>query len=342
MELKSQIKMNKIVFYILVLCFFTNCSKDSYEASPISNYYYPTDEATITASQIGNGTGKLDPKGIAIANDKLYICNGNSLEVFNAQTLAYLKTITNHTKGATTTPLTNLTSIAIDNGRIYLGSSESRLFVIDEVTNAGISIIGNGQWWQTFVHVFGVVVRDGLVFVKEKDSSIKVFETSQITDTSVWNLTPFAKLSTLQGGTEIYSMDVADGNLVVAGRNTKGYLYYNIAGIRANAKYSLETPIKPTESPFADAKPSAVSFSTDWAVTSENSGDLNYLRLYPKREFMDKTYKPSMNTTDVMGANPFGSIVSIALLNDRLFLADNSNQKIRIIKLNQSSIVEQR
>jgi hypothetical protein len=342
MELKSQIKMNKIAYFILLLCVFTNCSKDSVETGVNTNYYYPTEEATITASQIGNGTGKLEPKGIAIANDKLYICNTNSLEVFNAQTLVHQKTITNYTKGATTTPLTNLTSIAIDNGRIYLGSSESRLFVIDEVTNAGISIVGNGQWWQTFVHVFGVVVKDGLVFVKEKESSIKVFETSQITETSVWNLTPFAKLNTLQGGTEIYSMDVTNGNLVVAGRNAKAYLYYNIAGIRANAKYSLETPIKPTESPFADAKPTAISFSTDWAVTSENSGDLNYLRLYPKREFMDKNYKPSLNTTDVMGANPFGTIVSTAQLNDRLFLADNTNQKIRIIKLNQSAIVEQR
>ena len=57
---------------------------------------------------------------------------------------------------------------------------------------------------------------------------------------------------------------------------------------------------------------------------------------------MDKNYKPSLNTTDVMGANPFGTIVSTAQLNDRLFLADNTNQKIRIIKLNQSAIVEQR
>ncbi|WP_414000278.1 hypothetical protein ACMDB5_06925 [Flavobacterium sp. W1B] len=336
--------MNKIVFYILMLCIFTNCSKDSYETNTPTNYnyYYLTDEATITASQIGDGTGKLNPKGIAISNDKLYICNGDVLEVFNAQTLAYIKTITTYTKGTTTIPLTKLSSVSVDNGRIYLGSVDSRLFVIDENTNIGINTVGNGQWWNTFVHVFGVVVKDGLVFVKEKQTTIKVFETSQITDTSNWNLTPIAKLNSLQGFDEIYSMDVASGNLVVAGRNAKGYLYYNIADIRANATNSLTTPIIPTTSPFADAKPLAITFSTDWTITSENIENSNYLRLYPKDEFINKTYNPRINVSDIMGENSFGTIVSTAQLNDRLFLADNTNQKIRIIKLNKSTIAEQK
>jgi hypothetical protein len=344
MELTKYTNMNKIAFFIALLCIFTNCSKDSFEAfAPTNyNYYYPTDEATITAKQIGDGTGILDPKGIAIANDKLYICNGDVLEVFNAKTLTFIKTIKSYTKGDTTIPLTKLSSVSVDNGRIYLGSVESRLFVLDEVTNIGINTVGNGQWWQTFVHVFGVVVKDGLVFVKEKSTTIKVFETSQITDSSNWNLTPIAKLNTLQGYDEIYSMDVVSGNLVVAGRNAKGYLYYNIADIRTNATSSLVTPINPTVTPFADAKPLAVAFSTDWAVTSENVGDLNYLRLYPKEEFINKTYTPRINVSDIMGANPFGSIVSTAQLEDRLFLADNTNQKIRIIKLNKSTIAEQK
>jgi hypothetical protein len=344
MELTKHINMKKIASYILLLFIFTNCAKDSYETAEATNYnyYYPSDEATITAKQIGDGTGILDPKGIAVANDKLYICNGDVLEIFNAKTLAYIKTIKNYTKGATTIPLTRLSSVCIDNGRIYLGSIDSRLFVIDENTNLGINTVGNGQWWNTFVHVFGVTVKDGLVFVKEKETTIKVFETSQITDTSNWSLTPIAKLNTLQGFDEIYSMDVASGNLVVAGRNAKGYLYYNIADIKKNAANSLITPISPTTTPFTDTKPIAVTFSTDWAVTSENSGDLNYLRIYPKEEFINKTYNARVNTSDIMGVNPFGNIVSVAQLDGRLFLADNTNKKIRIIKLNNSTIAEQK
>jgi hypothetical protein len=343
MELINKIKMNKIAFFILLLCVFTNCSKDSFDGtSPNHNYYYPTDEATITASQIGDGKGTLNPNGIAVANDKLYVCNGDVLEVFNAQTLVHLKTITNYTKGASTVAFAKLTSVSIDNGRIYIGSAESRLFVIDEVTNAGISILGNGQWWNTFVHVFGVVVKDGLVFVKEKETSIKVFLVSQITDKSEWNLAPFAKLNTLKGFDEVYSMDVADGNLVVAGRNAKGYLYYNIVGIRANAVASLKAPIAPVVKMFSDVNPLAVAISADWAITSESVGNLNYLRLYPKKEFMDKVYNPRVNASDIMGQNNFGNIVSVAQLNDRLFLSDNANKKIRVIKLNKSAITEQR
>ncbi|WP_428228672.1 hypothetical protein [Flavobacterium sp.] len=341
MEITYKTTMNKIPFLLLLLCLFTNCSKDSAGEEPTTyNYFYPTDEATITAAQIGAGTGTLDPKGITIANEKLYVANGDVLEVFNAVTLAHLKTITEYKKGTTTIPFTKISSVAVDNGRIYIGSVDSRLFVMDENTNAGISTVGNGQWWNTFVHVFGVVVKDGLVFVKEKETSIKIFETSQITETSAWDLKPIAKLNTLNGFDQVYSLDVEAGNLVVAGRDAKSYLYYDIAGIKANAAASLTEPLKPVTETF-NAKPIAISFSKDWAITSENSGSANYLRLYPKADFMAHKYTASVNASDILGANPFGTIVGVAQLNDRLFLSDNTNKTIRVIKLNKSVIAEQ-
>lgn len=344
MELINKISMNKIPFILLLLCLFTNCSKDTdgENSGTTYSYYYPTDETAITASEIGTGTGAFDPKGIAVANNKLYICNGDVLEIFDATTLKYIKTISNYTKGTTTIALTKISSVSIDKGRIYVGSRDSRLFVFDENTNAGISTVGDGQWWNTFVHVFGVVVKDGLIFVKEKETSIKVFETSQITENSNWDLKPLAKLNTLNGFDQIYSLDVVSGNLVVAGRDAKSYLYYNIANIKANAANSLDEPIKPTTAPFSDAKPIAISFSENWAIATENIGSLNYLRMYPKEEFMKKNYTARINANDIMGVNPFGSIVSVAEMNDRIFLSDNTNKKIRVIKLNHSTITEQK
>ncbi|WP_347049804.1 PQQ-binding-like beta-propeller repeat protein [Flavobacterium olei] len=340
MELTYKLNMKHILPLILALCLFTNCSKDDIESKEYT-YYYPTDEAYIAAENIPGSTEGFDPKGIAIANEKLYVINGNVLEVFNALTLAHIKTIKEYTKGTTTIPLASLTSVAVDNGRIYVGSTESRLFVFDESTNAGISTVGNGQWWQTFVHVFGVVVRDGLIFVKEKNTSIKVFETSQITETSNWNLEPIAKLNTLNGGTEVYSMDVINGKLVIAGRDAKSYLYYNIANIKANAANSLTTPIEPEKIPLVDVKPIAVSFSKDWAVTSENVGSASYLRLYPKEEFSKMNYKAVLNASDILGQNKFGTIVGTAQLDDKIFLSDNTNKRIRVIKLNKSVMAEQ-
>jgi hypothetical protein len=341
MEINRKTIMNKIPFFIALLCLFTNCSKDDNQGdnSPQYSYYYPTEETSITAAKIGTGTGTLDPKGITVANNKLYVCNGDVLEIFDALTLAHLKTITAYTKGTTTIPFTKLSSVSVDNGRIYIGSVDSRLFVMDEATNAGINTVGNGQWWNTFVHVFGVIIKDGLVFVKEKNTTIKVFETTQITETSNWDLKPIALLNTLNGYDQVYSLDVEGGNLVVAGRDAKSYLYYKIAAIKANAAASLIEPLKPTNTTF-DAKPIALHFSKDWAITSETIGSLNYLRLYPKAEFLDKKYNARVNVSDIMGQNPFGTIVSTAQLDDRLFLSDNTNQKIRIIKLNQSTITE--
>ncbi|WP_264530927.1 hypothetical protein [Flavobacterium sp. N502540] len=343
MEITYKTIMNKIPFLLLLLCLFTACSDDSSNGSEPTkyDYYFPTEEASITAAQIGAGTGTLDPKGIAIANNKLYVCNGDVLEVFDAVSMAYIKTISAYTKGATTIPFTKLTSVCVDSGRLYIGSVDSRLFVLDESTNAGINTVGNGQWWNTFVHVFGVVVKDGLIFVKEKETSIKVFQTTQITDNSDWNLKPIAKLNTLDGWDEVYAMDIDAGNLVVAGRDAKSYLYYNIESIKTNAAASLTEPIKPVTAVFAAAEPIAISFSKDWAITSENIGSNNYLRLYPKGEFKDRIYTPRVNALDIMGQNPFGSIVGVAQLNDRLYLSDNTNKKIRVIKLNKATITEQ-
>ncbi|MNY58583.1 hypothetical protein D3C86_1949320 [compost metagenome] len=57
---------------------------------------------------------------------------------------------------------------------------------------------------------------------------------------------------------------------------------------------------------------------------------------------MNKNYSPRINANDIMGVNPFGSVVSVAQMNDRIFLSDNTNKKIRVIKLNQSIITEQK
>lgn len=346
MELKYKKTMNKIAFFILLLCVFTNCSKDCKDETTEStgtsyNFYYPTSEATINANQIGDGTGKLDPNGIAIASDKLYICNGDQLDIFNAQTLKFEKTIKNYTKGNETIPLTKLTSVSVDGGRIYLGSVDSRIFVLDEKTNKGISTVGNGQWWNTFVHVFGLIAKDGLLFVKEKEKTIKVFDIKQITETSNWNIKPIAKLNTQNGFDEVYSMDVYDGHLVVAGIKSNAYLYYRIASIRTDGVASLTTPLNPTKTDLNNTKPIAITFSNDWAITSELIGDANFLRLYPKDNFMKKTYNPILNSSDIMGQNSFGKIVSIAQHGDRIFLSDNSNHEIKIIKIKTSKITEQ-
>jgi hypothetical protein len=46
---------------------------------------------------------------------------------------------------------------------------------------------------------------------------------------------------------------------------------------------------------------------------------------------MNKKYTPGINANDIMGTNPFGTVVSAALFNDRIFLSDNTNKKIRVI-----------
>jgi predicted nucleic-acid-binding Zn-ribbon protein len=42
-----------------------------------------------------------------------------------------------------------------------------------------------------------------------------------------WNEAPIAKLNTLLGYTEIYSMDISNA-LIVAGQNANGFLNYNL------------------------------------------------------------------------------------------------------------------
>lgn len=170
MELIRLCHSYKVAFLLFLI--LVSCSKES-DIAKEQQYHYISYDAEIKAEQIGDGTGLFQPKGIAILDDKLYVCNGDVLEVFNAQSLQHLKTINSFNKGETTIEFSNLTSIAVDSSRIYIGSRDSRLCVLDKNTNSGISVVGNGQWWQTFVHVFGVTVADGLMFVKEKKTLSK-------------------------------------------------------------------------------------------------------------------------------------------------------------------------
>ena len=336
--------MKKYFYFIALLLTFISCSKDSdvnYEPTTYQHYYL-THEASISAQQIVGGNGKLEPNAITIANNKLYICNGDVLEIFDATTSSYLSSLKNYVKGSTTIPLSRLSSISIDNGRIYLGSVDSRIFVLDEKTLSGISTLGNGQWWQTFVHVFGLKAKDGFLFVKEKENSIKVFQTAQITETSTWNLAPIAKLNTLKGSTENYSMDVANGNLIVAGRSANGFLQYNLKDIEKNATNSLTVPILPNTKTLTGVLPLSVTFSDEWAVTTENIQGTQHVRLYPKGAFLDQTYIPFINNKDVMGQNPFTSVFNCALLDHRLFVTDNASQSVRILKINKVTIAEQK
>lgn len=344
MELINLTNMKKITLLLLV-CLFTNCTKDTYEAFEPTyyDYYHLTEETTINASKIGNGAGTFQPKSIAAANGKVYICNENALEVFDTKTLTYIKTISSYTKGTTTIPFTKLTSVCVDNGRIYVGSYESQVFVIDEITNLGINTVGNGKYWDSnFIHVLGLAVKEGLLFIKEKDNFIKVFEASQITETSNWKLQPIAKLNTIKGYYQEYSMDVSSGSLVVAGQGANSFLYYNISDIRANAASSLVTPLMPTTRVSSKNEPYAISFSTDWTITSENIEDINYLRLYPKKQFLDMTFTPTINVIDIMGRNPIERFMSVAQGGDFLFLSDYDGKKIRVLKINKIKISEQK
>jgi hypothetical protein len=49
--------MNKIALIVLI-CLFANCTKDTYETFAPTEYdfFYPTEEATIDGSKMGDGT----------------------------------------------------------------------------------------------------------------------------------------------------------------------------------------------------------------------------------------------------------------------------------------------
>lgn len=338
MELIKNTYRRNIYALVALICLLSSCSSDdSQEDGTVYTYYYPTEVQTINTGSLGR---PFDPRGIAISNNKLYVCNDSILEIFDASTLRPLESVKAYSKGNTHIKFAGLTSISIDGGRLYIGSQESRLFVLDQNTNQGITYVGNGQWWQTFVHVFGVVVKDGLVVVKEKENSVKIFETSQITAESPWNLNPIAKLNTQTGYTQYYSMGISDGQIVVAGRDSKSYLHYDINTVLSNKAASLTTPLTALQMPFPQAKPTAILFDETFVYTAENIDNLNYLKIYPKDVFLRNQYQPLLNVSDVQGKGTFGSISSIAHQGQQLYLSDNTNKNIRVIKINTAQITE--
>jgi hypothetical protein len=335
-------EINKIYQYIIVLIAsitLFSCSDDDVKLIS-TNFYYLTDEHEITVNNI---TGQdLKPTAMAISGEKLYVCNNNEVLVFDLNNYDLINTITTYKKGNTEIQFNNLSSIYIHNGKIYIGSIESRLFILDESTYDGFSVLGNGQWWNTFVHVFGVAVSDEYIFVKEKEQIIKVFDLKTITETSNWNLPPVAKLTTNTGGTEYYNLKIQDENLVVAGQNAGSYLYYNIESVKRNAEKSLEKnqEIKPRTASLNSFKPIAVTFTEQWAVSIENNGNTNFIKMYPKQDFMYTKYNAVISNSNSIGQPNFGTLVDVVTYNDLIIVSDNSNKKVRILKLKSSSIQE--
>lgn len=336
-------EIRKIYNYIILLVVslsFYGCSDD--DANLIStNFYYLTEESEITEKDTPNNS--LNPSAIFTANEKLYICNGNELLVYDAINYSLITSITKFKKGNTEIALNALTSINIHDGKIYLGSQESRLFVFDQETYEGITFLGNGQWWQTFVHVFGVAVSDELLFVKEKNNSIKVFETIAINEDTPWNLKPIAKLTTTTGGTENFNLKVEDGNLVIAGRNANSYLYYNFNSIKSNADKSLEDEegiIKPRIYSLNQNKPIALAFDDQWAISIEESSGTKYIKMFPKQDFMFMKYDPVISNSNAIGQPNFQDITDISKNGDIVFVSDKTNKRIQILRLRSSKIQE--
>ena len=336
-------EIKKIYSYITMLFIslsFYGCSDD--DGNLISTeFYYLTEEAEITEKNTPNNN--LNPSAIFITNDKLYICNGNELLVYDALNYSLITSVTKFKKGTTEIALTKLTSINIHGGKIYLGSNDSRLFVLDQENYDGITFLGNGQWWQTFVHVFGVAVSDELLFVKEKDQSIKVFETIAINENTPWNLKPIALLTTNAGGTENYNMKIEDGNLVVAGRNANSYLYYNFNSIKSNASKSLEgaaNRIKPRVESLKPSKPIAVSFDDKWAISIEEASGTKYIKMFPKQDFMYMKYNPVISNSNAIGQPNFQDITDISKNGDLIYVTNRTNKRIQILRLKSSKIQE--
>ena len=331
--------IKKILSLLIITIFFVSCEKDN-EDLISTTFYYPVDDYIINGATFNNAN--FTPSAIAVSNNNLYICNKTSIEIFDLLTKRKKGSIKKYKKNNTEIQLSSLTSIAIHNNRIYVGSQESRLFIFDQNSFEGINMLGNGQWWQTFVHVFGVAVNDEYIFVKEKNNSVKVFKTPEVNTESSWNPTPFAKLDLKSGGTENYSMTVQDGNLVIAGNSSKSYLYYNLNHITANASRSIENPLEPRQTAFDNTKPTAISFSKEWAATGEIENNKNYLRVYPTNQFMFLKYNnPIISSTNIIDSSAFGYIGSTAIFEDSILILDTTNKNIRVLKIKKAAITEQ-
>lgn len=199
-------------YIIILLCgaFLAQCSQNDIEtvlnenakndtSSPIDNeqqynsywYYSYTAEQLITNETLGLESKDFLPYTVANVGDTLFVANSANtkdlhillIDLKTNKTIHTLRTWqVNGEEKTFDTDGTNKIDVILPIGnRLYVAEKQSRIHVFELPSLNYITCIGNGIYWSDVFEAQALIIKDGLIFARDKDSQISIYKESDLT-----------------------------------------------------------------------------------------------------------------------------------------------------------------
>jgi hypothetical protein len=151
-------------------------------------YYSYESQEELTASNLKfDSAGEtFTPYTIACLGDTLFVSNngGNSYSfvAYSMSKKSVLKKIERFTAGGNdTTFISQIEAIVPYDGKLYVAERQSRIHVFSLPDLEYITCIGNGNWAAQVFQSQALIIKDGIIYSRDKNSEVSLYKTSEAT-----------------------------------------------------------------------------------------------------------------------------------------------------------------
>lgn len=202
--------------------------------------------ASVSYKDIPGATAEsFSPKDVCTDDGRVYILNNAanhySIEVFEIKDgkLTHSHSIKSwQFNGNEQTFAGEPNGITVSHGKLYVTSAESRTFIFDAASLQCYTCIGTGTWGdggaQT-VHAFDVMVRRGMVFIRDK-RKVCIFKEEDVTPQNYPTICRYSQTSNLGEAMGTYGLAMdKSGMLYTTHYGNKAIYGFDIAAMRASS-----------------------------------------------------------------------------------------------------------
>lgn len=186
---KRKRRLYTYMLFLLGGMMLTQCSSEDTDASEsYKSYWYYSYEAEtkITAEKLGFSNETFSPYTVAHLGDTLFIANisdtGNSIVLMDAKSYEVIHILRSWNLGGVKKTFgSQIEAIVPTGNRLYVVERQSRIHAFDLPSLNYISCIGNGNWNGEVFQSQAMIVKDSLIFSRDKSGQISVYKEREVT-----------------------------------------------------------------------------------------------------------------------------------------------------------------
>ena len=344
-------KMKTAIFYISIFILLgmaiTSCApaedNNEYEteeqnpedANNIYWYYSYEAEDLLTPDKFGMTAGEFSPYTVAHWGDTLFVANsgtaGYSVFLFSmksGRTIKNLKTWIFKGEEKSFNSGSSIDAIVPTGNRLYVVERQSLIHVFSMPSLEYISCIGDGVWSHQVFQAQAMIVKDGLIFARDKDSNISIYKETDVTQENYQNVNRWKQAKGTGSANNSFmphSMVInEEGNIMLTDYESRCIRTLNTSLVTENMENGNNIDID-SERITTDFKPKTFAINKDKIYVT---GDNNIINVY------DRKTKQWGNGFNSINGYTFGQPIRIYAQNDSVFwISDIATDRQTVVKM---------